>query len=241
MNYYYITGTSRGIGKALATVLLEESSNKVIGISRQCTIDHPNYQHLSLDLSDTNVLASFKFGKHSDAEKIVLINNAGTLASVKSVGNQDASVIIQGYTLNLIAPSVLTNLFINCYESETVEKIILNISSGAGKNPIDGWSVYCATKAGLDMYSLVVDAEQSLKGSSKKIKIFSIAPGVVDTAMQDEIRTAEKSDFSKVDNFICLKENNQLSSTVEVAKKYLKLLNSTGNINGVLDSLRDHS
>ena len=239
MNYYYITGASRGIGKALVEILLENSSNKVVGISRECTIQHDNYTHLSIDLSNANALSSIQFGKHLDAKKVVLINNAGTLGEVKHVGNLTSNSIIKSYTVNLITPAVLTNSFMNAYQSQDIEKIILNISSGAGKNPVDGWSVYCSTKAGLDMFSQAIDKEQKSNNKSS-FKVYSIAPGVVDTTMQAKIRNTSKSDFSNVDSFISLQKSNQLSDPVAVAKKYLSLLDNTYTINGVLDSLREH-
>jgi benzil reductase ((S)-benzoin forming) len=246
VNYYYITGTSRGIGKAFAEHLLENPSNNVIGISRQATIKHPNYRHFYLDLTDVNAVADFKFELHAHPKKIYLINNAGSLGFIKPVGKLDASIIIKNYNLNLIAPSVLTNAFINCYDSTDAEKVIVNISSGAGKTPIDGWAVYCASKAGIDMFSRVVDAEQKIRAEHplsnihKGFKIFSIAPGVVDTDMQSEIRSASKDDFSRLENFIEYKATNQLLEPAFVSRKYFNILENAGEIKDVLFSIKDY-
>lgn len=246
MNYYYITGTSRGIGKAFAEYLLENPSNKVIGISRQRSIEHPNYSHFNLDLTDVNAIAGFKFDLHANAKKIYLINNAGALGFIKPVGKLDAATIIKNYTLNLIAPSVLTNAFMNCYNSIDAEKVIVNISSGAGKTPIDGWAVYCASKAGIDMFSRVVDEEQKINDKlteslkHKGFKIFSIAPGVVNTDMQDEIRSASKNDFSNLEKFIEYKVNNQLLEPAMISRKYFNILENVNGIKDVLSSLKDY-
>lgn len=246
MNYYYITGTSKGIGKAFAEHLLQSPMNKVIGMSRQRTIHHLNYRHFYLDLSDAECLAEFKFELYANAKKIYLINNAGTLGFIKPVGKLDANIIIKNYTLNLIAPAVLTNAFINCYETTDAEKVIVNISSGAGKTPVDGWAVYCSSKAGVDMFSQVVDMEQKIREQHpvtsihKGFKIFSIAPGVVDTDMQDEIRKASKEDFSRLERFIEYKSNNQLSDAVTVSRKYFNILNNVDNVKDVLFSIKDY-
>lgn len=246
MNYYYITGTSRGIGKAFAEHLLTNPANHVIGISRQKTIEHPNYRHFHLDLTDANAIADFKFELHGNAKKIYLINNAGALGFIKPIGKWDADTIIKNYTLNLIAPSVLTNAFMNCYHTTDAEKVIVNISSGAGKNPIDGWAVYCASKAGLDMFSRVVDAEQKVQSHHpaenihKGFKIFSIAPGVVDTEMQEGIRSANSEDFSRLEDFIGYKVNNQLSEPKAVSEKYMKLFENISSIKEVLSSIKDY-
>ena len=246
MNYYYITGTSRGIGKAFAEHLLENPSNNVIGISREKTIEHLNYRHFFLDLSDAVALTGFKFEPHANAKKIYLINNAGTLGFIKPVGKLEADIIVKNYTLNLIAPSVLTNAFISCYDTADAEKAIVNISSGAGKAPVDGWAVYCASKAAVDMFSRVVDMEQGIRSEHastsihKGFKIFSIAPGVVDTQMQDEIRKASKEDFSTHEKFIDYKVNNGLSDPVSVSRKYFRVLENVGNIKEVVFSIKDY-
>lgn len=246
MNYYYITGTSRGLGKAFAEYLLETPSNNVIGIARQRSIEHPNYKHYNLDLTDINAISDFKFELHTNAKKIYLINNAGSLGFIKPVGKLESSIIIKNYTLNLIAPSVLTNSFINCYDSTDAEKVIVNISSGAGKTPIDGWAVYCASKAGIDMFSRVVDEEQKIRAQHpssnihKGFKIFSIAPGVINTDMQDEIRSASKDDFSRLENFIEYKINNQLLEPAFVSRKYFNILENVTEIKDVLSSLKDY-
>jgi benzil reductase ((S)-benzoin forming) len=246
LNYYYITGTSRGIGRAFADHLLKNPANYVIGISRQKTIEHPNYTHFYVDLTDARAVSDFKFDLHSNPKKIYLINNAGALGFIKPIGKLSAETIIQNYTLNLIAPSVLTNSFIECYDSVDCEKVILNISSGAGKRPIDGWAVYCSSKAGLDMFSRVVDAEQKVRAAHplesihKGFSIFSIEPGVVNTEMQSGIRNAEKEDFSRLEDFISYKVNGQLIEPSVVTEKYLRLMTNLNNIKEVLSSIKDY-
>jgi benzil reductase ((S)-benzoin forming) len=246
LNYYYITGTSRGIGKSLAEHLLENPENNVIGVSRQRSIEHPRYRHFYLDLTDATAVSAFKFDLHANAKKIYLVNNAGSLGFIKPIGKLSSDTIIKNYTLNLIAPCILTNAFIECYDGIDAEKVILNISSGAGKKPVDGWAVYCASKAGLDMFSLVVDAEQQVRAKHpqdnihKGFKIFSMAPGVVNTEMQTEIRGAKKEDFSRLEDFISYKANNELSEPEFVSRKYINILANLNNIKDVLSSIKDY-
>ena len=243
MNYYFITGTSSGIGKALAELLLEDATNKVVGISRKCTIKNENYKHFFVDLSDTKSILAFEFEIENiqAPDKIVLINNAGTVGIVNHVGSMDSNDIVKSYTLNLIAPSVLINKFINTFQFQKNNKIILNVSSGAGKKPVDGWSVYCSTKSGLDMFSEVVNCEQKINSFEDilNFKIYSIAPGVVDTAMQQEIRKLKKESFSKIENFISLKANNQLLNPKYVAQKYIDVINNGLNPHLVVFPLSD--
>ncbi|MCT4638182.1 MAG: SDR family NAD(P)-dependent oxidoreductase [Bacteroidales bacterium] len=238
MNYIYITGTSRGIGKAVAELMLSDANNKVIGISRECVITHKNYSHIKLDLSDTEETAAFEFADHTDAQKIILINNSGVLGPSSVVGNSiPANQVTMAFNVNAIAPAILMNNFVNRYKNTNAELIIINTSSGAGRHTIDGWSTYCATKAALDMYSMTIADEQ--RGKENPVKVYSVAPGIVDSKMQDEIRTQKQEDFPLVQKFIDYKKDNALSTPEDVAKKYLYIINNTDKFTDPIVDVRD--
>src|SRR5579872_6128150 len=158
MNYYFITGASKGLGKAIAEELLRKENNKVIGIARTNTIAHPHYSHHSLDLGDIDKLKrtinSLSIDL-TDATSIVLINNAGLLGQVGRIGEIASESIEEVVRVNITAPAILMNEFISRYRTYPCMKVIINVSSGAGKRPIDGWGAYCASKAALDMLSMV--------------------------------------------------------------------------------------
>ena len=235
---YIITGTSSGIGKALAQQLLEFEDNFVLGIARRTAVNHERYQHVTLDLSDLTAVSNFQFPKVDEYSKVVLINNAGYLGEVKRQGTASTPSIIDTYSINLVAPVVLCNAFLKHYQShENVEKVILNVSSGAGKRPIDAWAPYCSTKSGLDLYTETLAEELALQQSSTRV--FSIAPGIVDTEMQAHIRASNSEDFSKKDDFVGFKENGELSSPDEVARKYRQILNRPSDFKEAVFSLRD--
>jgi benzil reductase ((S)-benzoin forming) len=240
MNYFIITGTSRGIGKAIAEILLEEKNNVVTGISRNQTIHHKRFKHFSIDLSDISLLKdriNEIFPKITEADKIILINNAGTLGQVGQVGKIESENFEQLFKVNLIAPVILINEFIKKYKDLPCLKIIMNISSGAGKHSVDGWSGYCSSKAALDMFSLVVNDEQQISGGN--FKIYSVSPGIVDTQMQSEIRKASQKDFSRVSEFMSYKEKGELADAKQAAKKLLYILNNDHNFDQVLNTVRD--
>jgi benzil reductase ((S)-benzoin forming) len=237
MNYYYITGSSRGIGKAIAESLLKDEHNVVHGLSRGHDIHHANYQHHTIDLSNPDQAASFTFEANSDAGKIVLINNAGTVGELMKLGALDNAKMVNDYHINLVSPSILINNFINTYHDHPAEKQIINISSGAGKTPIDTWSVYCAAKAGLDMFSRVLDTEQDI--APKGFKVFSVDPGIVDTQMQTTIRSADQTHFSRLREFIGFKDNGNLASPERVAEKYVYLINHPEQFDRVMLSVTD--
>ncbi|PKM48896.1 MAG: short-chain dehydrogenase [Firmicutes bacterium HGW-Firmicutes-7] len=250
MNYYIITGTSRGLGEAIARKLLKED-NFLICISR--TINHNlvrtskenGYKlcYIEFDLSrvdklDEMMTQIFKNINIEDAQKICLINNAGTVAPIKTIGDSSASEIINSFNVNTIAPVLITSNFIVMLESCGCEKRIINISSGAGKNPYDGWSCYCSTKAALDMFTRCVALEQEKE--EFPVKIISFAPGIIDTDMQNEIRQASIKYFSQLDKFIGLKENGSLMSVDFVADKVIDLLDDIEFIQGGVIDIRDN-
>ena len=111
MQHYFITGTSTGIGNALATALLQRSNTHIVGLGRSCTIEHERYTHHTIDLSIPEAAKTYEFEVPATATKIVLINNAGTLGEVGPLGAVADEAIEQAFYLNLIAPAVLMNRF----------------------------------------------------------------------------------------------------------------------------------
>jgi len=223
MDFYYVTGSSRGIGKALVEKILENENNFVYGLSRNNFILHDRFEHYRIDLSNIEEVKKFPFQEHKRSERVVLINNAATLGEVLPIGKHENEEIANTFHLNLITPSILINKFIQYYRNFFGTKQIINISSGAGRHAIESWAVYCASKSGLDLLSEVINLENS---KDKNFQIWSIAPGIVDTKMQEEIRKVQFEDFPNVNQFIDYKEKNQLYSPNFVANKIISILNS---------------
>lgn len=239
MNYYYITGTSRGIGKALALLLLQENNNYVIGLSRTNTIEHERYEHINIDLSNFQQIENYGFIDILDVEKVVLVNNAGMIGDVKHAGDIDNKYIHKTFMVNTVSPAVLMNNFVKAYGHLDIDKSIINISSGAGRHAIESWSSYCASKSAIDMFSSVVDDEQKLINKANPVKVFSVAPGIVDTQMQDEIRETNKADFSNVGTFVNYKNNNQLVAPEKTADLLMKIIKNPKKYKEVLLDVRD--
>ncbi|AKD03387.1 SDR family NAD(P)-dependent oxidoreductase [Pontibacter korlensis] len=241
MNIYIITGASKGIGKALAEELLKDENNLVVGVSRSSTIKHLNYRHQPLDFSDVPAVEHNLhkiFLPYKDAQKLVLINNAGVLGDIGYVGegmpNERFEFV---FDVNVIVPAMLMNTFLEVYSQHPAQKVVVNISSGAGKYPVDGWASYCASKAAIDMLSQTVQLEQDKRGTG--VKVYALSPGVVDTYMQGQIRESDASRFSAVEKFKQYKENNELASPEEVGQKIANFLNNTDAYNNVVVSVRD--
>lgn len=241
MNYYIITGASKGIGKALAEELLKDDNNRVIGVSRTCTIKHANYRHQPLDFSDIEAVEhnlQKVFTPLQNAEKLVLVNNAGVIGDIGYVGegmpNERFEFV---FDVNVIVPAMLMNTFLQVYQQLQCPKVIVNVSSGAAQHPIDGWASYCASKAAIEMLSLTVQQEQEMRGNP--VKVFALSPGIVDTGMQEQIRHADEQKFSSVERFRDYKERGDLASPEEVGRKIANFLQNTDNYREVIVSVRD--
>jgi benzil reductase ((S)-benzoin forming) len=222
LNYYFITGTSRGIGEALAKELLIDKKNYVLGFSRNQSIEESNYSHKHIDLSNIESITNFDFPNVPNAESICLVNNAGTLGDIKYFGNLSDENLAHTMVTNFVAPIVLSNKFMRKYKDVANRKTIINLGSGASKTAYDGWGAYCASKAGLEMITKVIAKEQDLVNTG--FEIYNIAPGVVDTKMQESIRESNPDDFSHLDKFLELKKENGLYHAKDVAVKLVELM-----------------
>ena len=222
LNYYFITGTSRGIGEALAKELLIDKKNYVLGFSRNQSIEESNYSHKHIDLSNIESITNFDFPNVPNAESICLVNNAGTLGDIKYFGNLSDENLAHTMVTNFVAPIVLSNKFMRKYKDVANRKTIINLGSGASKTAYDGWGAYCASKAGLEMITKVIAKEQHLVNTG--FEIYNIAPGVVDTKMQESIRESNPDDFSHLDKFLELKKENGLYQAKDVAVKLVELM-----------------
>jgi len=239
MNYFFITGSSKGLGKALSELLLTDTNNMVYGFARTNTIAHKNYIHTTIDFSNLNQVSAYQFPQLKNAKRITLVNNAGIVGDIKYVGNIDNQKIIDCYNINTIAPAIFTNNFMNLYSDKSIEKLILNVSSGAGRSPIDGWNIYCSSKAALDMLSQVINEENKIDNNN--CTALSLAPGIIDTEMQVTIRSADQSNFSNIKNFISYKKEGDLSNPKNTAIQVLQFINNPKLATSTLCSVRDLS
>lgn len=220
MNILIITGGSKGIGKAIAEKYASKNY-KVYSLSRSI-IELENVTQISVDLSNLKATeSSFKMLldelKNQEISSITLINNAGRIGKIASLENLEPKDIAKTIQLNTTTPLILSGLFLKFYKDYNCKKQIINISSGAAKNPYEGWSIYCTSKAAIDMMTRTIAAEQSeLKNGVKCVAIY---PGVVDTNMQTQIRNTKESDFKNLQRFKNLKDNNELYTAEFVAEK----------------------
>jgi benzil reductase ((S)-benzoin forming) len=226
----YVTGVSRGLGKAIALKFLQEGY-PVTGLGRSSDIHHENYTFQACDLSVSSELENIQFD--SESEEIILINNAGQIGHLQRSSDQTEPDFEEVLRVNTLAPMYLSWACLN--QAKGAVKIA-NISSGAATRAIPGWAAYCASKAALDRFSETLQLEETEKGSD--VRIWSVAPGVIDTAMQEKIRAASPTNFSSLETFLDLKKNDELTSPEVAADKLFRLI-VHAEINRVVCLLRE--
>lgn len=227
MKSYIITGTTSGLGKSLVERLITRG-DQVFCLSRRKGDDLPGEaKQIICDMSNPEGLSGIMESIFSNLEadkieSLALINNAGVLDPICPIEFAESSDIINNFSVNLIAPTILTSCFIRLSKEFSCSKTVLNISSGAGKKPYHGWSTYCASKSGLDLFTKAVGVEQ--QNAKNPVRILSFAPGVIDTKMQARIRACDKEDFASLDRFLALKKEEKLLSAEKVAEVALDFM-----------------
>ena len=225
-----ITGTGGGVGKATAELLLKEGY-LVFGYSQTNKINHPNFTFKTIDLSDLAQVNDLALPV-INSDNVLFINNAATIGSIVPFDKKETSDIINEYNLNLVSPTLLCRKFITSYTKQ--EKLLINIGSGAANSPIPSWSIYCATKAAIDMLSQVIAEE-----NHKNLRVFSVHPGIVDTNMQKTIRETKEHLFPLLSKFTAYHSKNELEKTnISAQKLYYIIQNYTEFTKNIL-SIRD--
>jgi NAD(P)-dependent dehydrogenase (short-subunit alcohol dehydrogenase family) len=227
-----LTGHSKGLGAAMQEALLK-AGFEVLGISRHPLKHSGNVtspqtantklREVALDLSNAGAIETWlnsgelqKFLHNSGVA--LLINNAGRIAPIAPAGQQSSSEIALSVALNISAPLMLSDAFIAATQA-CGNRRIMHISSGAGRTAYPGWSVYCASKAALDHHASAVASEKTCN-----LRISSVAPGIIDTDMQAEIRSTDPSLFPMKQKFDELKRQGLLVPPEEAASALIEHL-----------------
>ncbi len=195
-----VTGASRGIGQAIARELANAGASLLlaargeeacraladeIGASADaCYLDVADYDSVKAAVG----AAISRFGRLD-----ILINNAGVNDPIGLVGNADPAGWARCIEINLIGVHNMVHASLPMMRASG-EGVIVNISSGAAFLALEGWSAYCASKAGVAMLTASIAEELSGEG----IRVYGLQPGTVETAMQQKIRAAGYSPVAQM-------------------------------------------
>ena len=235
-----VTGGSAGIGHALLAAAPADAHR--ITVSRRPAPDVAR-GHLEADLADPASWA--RVGDVIDAvaterewARITCIQSAGTLEPIGFAGEVAPDRYQDNVLLNAAAPLVLGHRFLGAVSHLACRRELVILSSGAARKDYPGWSAYGAAKAGLDRWVSTVGAEQEQRGG---VRVLSVTPGVVATAMQERIRATDARDFPQVERFRGLYEEGQLEDPEVVARRFWAVLGDDEIASGTVLDLRDHA
>ena len=198
-----VTGASRGIGAAIARHLALAGAAVALAARRQevcrsvaeavAADSGARTLTIGCDVADADHVADMlaqvgnAFGRLD-----ILINNAGVIEPIGALAEADPAAWRRNIEINLVGPFLVTRAALPLL-CETAG-VIVNISSGAAHRPLDGWSAYCAGKAGLAMLTRSLALE--LDGSG--VRVVGFRPGVVDTEMQGQVRASGINPVSRL-------------------------------------------
>ena len=232
-----VTGTSSGIGEKVARQLLQRGW-EVIGVSRRAMdMGTPSYVHCSLDLADvarltpsleTHVAPRIRDG---GVTRLALVNNAADVALLGQVDQLEPSGMLQAFAVNTVAPVLLMGWVLRT-ASPRIPVRIVNVSSGAGVEPIPGLGTYGCTKAALRLAGMVLGAELDMRaagGAARDATVWSYEPGVVATPMQEAVRTSTAETVPIVQVFKDLHAHGQLRPADVPAAEIVTYLEADGH------------
>lgn len=239
MELYIVTGTTKGLGLALAREA-HRQGHFVLSISRKRVLADKEIIHINHDLAllkglEKKILGALNKLNLKKLKAVHLINNAAVISPIGSAMKFSLDDIQSHMQVNLVAPMYLTSIVLRAFKAKKIMQTFTNISSGAATHAIPAWSLYCASKAGLRMFTecLGTDFDQ------KNLRFLDFSPGVMDTDMQATIRKQTAGTFREVERFKKLKSENQLLPADVVAKAFMGVLKSPEEINQAHYDIRD--
>ena len=233
MTLVWISGASAGIGAALAASVPFGDAT-IVDISRRGGT--PGTEHLAADLADpagwdavandfTARLAGY------DGERVVFVHNAGTLEPLAPAAEADPVAYRRNVLLNSAAPQILGQAFLRAVEPLRCTQHLVLLSSGAARTAYENWTGYGAGKAATDQWVRAAGLEQQRR--EVPCRVISVAPGVVDTAMQRQLRSSET--FPKAGRFRELHASGSLTSPEDAARGIWSLLDRDLDNGSVVD------
>ena len=217
-----ITGGSRGLGRALCEQFLARGY-QVIEFSRTA----PHAYSVRVDLASPEacraaVAKAIASVELETLQELVVVNNAGTLDPIGASSQKPPAAVLANLNINFTSAIMVLAELTAKFQSAPCRKVLANISSGAAQKSIAGWSLYCASKAGMEAYIRALAVEQ--EAEPHPFTAININPGVIDTEMQAMIRAASAADFPEVERFIQRKQQGGLAAPADVAAAVLRIV-----------------
>ena len=229
-----LTGASRGLGQGVAAQYLAQGAF-VLGLARHHAADLKAGDALEqwpVDLSDPLPVAA-RLGAwlaefearagHKPPRRVRLIHNAAMLSEPGDIAGSDPANLAQSLRIGLEAPVALTAAFLRATADWTgADRRVLFVSSGLGRRAMAGSAAYCAQKAGLDHFARALALEEQARPGGARVA--SVAPGIIDTDMQKQLRGADLQRFPERARFDEFHRSGALDTPATAAARLIALL-----------------
>jgi benzil reductase ((S)-benzoin forming) len=220
-----VTGASRGLGRAMAEQLAAQGW-QVLGLSRRADDALP-FEQWRIDLADAPAAATKleAWLRSFDAQRFdetALIHNAALLVPPGAVDVADDADTSAALRVGVEAPVLMSAGFLRATRGWVGQRKLLFISSGLGRRAMAGAATYCATKAALDHFARALALDEALQPNGARV--VSLAPGIIDTDMQVQLRSSDPARFSERERFAQFHRDGLLDSPAEAASKVLGYL-----------------
>jgi 3-oxoacyl-[acyl-carrier protein] reductase len=195
-----ITGASRGIGAAVAKKLAQCGANVALLARSEGDI-----KRLATDIGEQALPIVCDVSNYIDVQQAITqcaehfggvdicVNNAGIIDPIARIENSDP--VHWGQVVDINVKGVYYCLHAVYPYLKDRGGVIINLSSGAAMNALEGWSHYCATKAAV--LSLTKCAH--MEWASQGIRVVGLSPGTVATDMQELIKKSGINPVSQMD------------------------------------------
>lgn len=196
-----ITGASRGIGAAAVRAFVAAGARVAALARNEAQVAElaaelgPDVIALGCDVADwTSLQAAISAVTARFGRIDVLVNNAGVIEPIARLADADTAAWGKSIDINLKGVFHGMKAVLPQMRAQGAGTII-TVSSGAATNPLEGWSAYCAGKAGALMLTRAANLEEGPQG----IRILGLSPGTVATDMQVKIKASGVNPVSQID------------------------------------------
>jgi NAD(P)-dependent dehydrogenase (short-subunit alcohol dehydrogenase family) len=198
-----VTGASRGLGEGVARALAARGAAVMLvardgaaagAVAGSIVAAGGRAEAMACDVSDYAAVERVVARTRAALGGLdILINNAGVIEPIAEIAASDPAQWARSIAINLVGayngvraalPGMLSG----------GGGTIVNVSSGAAYRPLEGWSAYCAGKAGLAMLTRAI----ALEAAGQGIRAFGFSPGTIDTEMQAKIRASGINPISRI-------------------------------------------
>ncbi|QYG93916.1 SDR family NAD(P)-dependent oxidoreductase [Iamia sp. SCSIO 61187] len=215
------TGASTGIGAGIAERLAARGVRLALCARTEPTLpDGATGTTASVDVTDADAVADWVDGAAAALGPLDLcIANAGILGPLGPLRDDDPDQVAATFRTNVEGLAHTAAAYARHVRGRPGGGAFLAISSGAGRNPTAGWAPYAASKAAVDALCRALAEEEA----DAPLRVLAVAPGVVDTGMQEAIRSSRPEAFPRHDAFVQMKADGAFNTAGFVADHLLRL------------------